>query len=275
MKKNLSGAILVLVFFLGLSILLYPALSDCWNSRVQSRAIVNYEQLLSGIDETGYDEMLAAADEFNRMLTSAYCPIKHFDMISGYEDALNIGAGGIMGYISIEKIGVELPVYHGTSDAVLNIAAGHLEGTSLPVGGESTHAVISAHRGLPSSKLFTNLDRLEKGDTFTVTVLNRVLTYEVERTLIIEPDDISALGIIEGEDHCTLMTCTPYGINSHRLLVCGTRIETIAERPQIFVPNEAYIVDKMIVTPVIAAPMLLILLAFLLIKYSGKKNRKH
>ena len=175
-----------------------------------------------------------------------------------------------MGYITIEKIGVKLPIYHGTSDAVLNAAVGHLEGSSLPVGGQSTHAVLSAHRGLPSAKLFTDLDKLELGDTFQITVLNRVLTYEVDQIQIVEPTEISELYIRDGQDHCTLITCTPYGINTHRLLVRGTRIETILGRP-VYITSNALRIDPIIVAPVVAAPILLVLLIVLLVRYRKKR----
>jgi sortase A len=173
----------------------------------------------------------------------------------------------MIGYLKIDRIGVELPIYHGTSDDVLNRGVGHLEGSSLPVGGENTHSVMSAHRGLPSSKLFTDLDRVEKGDIFQIVVLDQVLTYQVDFIKVIEPTDISDLQIIEGGDYCTLFTCTPYGINTHRLLVRGVRIETIKEKPIIYVSNEAFRIEPLLVTPAVAAPMLLVLLIHLLVKY--------
>ena len=185
----------------------------------------------------------------------------------GYDEALTVTENGMIGYLKIDRIGVELPVYHGTSDEVLNKGVGHLEGSSLPVGGENTHCVMSAHRGLPSSKLFTDLDRLEIGDTFQVIVLDQVLTYQVDFIKVIEPDDISNLQIIDGGDYCTLFTCTPYGINTHRLLVRGVRIETIKEKPIIYVSNEAFQLEPLLVTPAVAAPMLLALLIHLLVKY--------
>jgi sortase A len=173
----------------------------------------------------------------------------------------------MIGYIKIERIGVELPIYHGTSDEVLNKGVGHLMGSSLPVGGENTHCVMSAHRGLPSSKLFTDLDRLEKGDTFQIVVLNQVLTYQVDQIKVVTPTEIEDLQIIEGGDYCTLFTCTPYGINTHRLLVRGIRIETIKEKPVLYVSNEAFRIEPLLVTPAVAAPMLFVLLIHLLVKY--------
>lgn len=273
MKKNLSGIILVFVFFIGLSVLLYPTISDYWNERTQSKAIIDYELVLNNMTEEDYTELFAEADEYNDKLRKISFPFMNYDQIEGYDDLLSVNSTGIMGYISIEKIGVELPIYHGTSEAVLNIAAGHLEGTSLPIGGESTHAVISAHRGLPSAKLFTNLDKLDLGDTFIITILDRVLTYEVDQVLIVEPDEVEELCVEEGEDHCTLLTCTPYGINTHRLLVRGTRIETVEPKPIIYVSNEAYLIDPIIVMPAVAAPILLILFIVLMVKYNKKASK--
>ncbi|MBO5913018.1 MAG: class C sortase, partial [Clostridia bacterium] len=180
----------------------------------------------------------------------------------------------MIGYLKIDRIGVELPIYHGTSDDVLNRGVGHLEGSSLPVGGENTHSIMSAHRGLPSANLFTDLDRMEIGDTFQIIVLDQVLTYQVDFIKVIEPTDVSNLQIIEGGDYCTLFTCTPYGINTHRLLVRGTRIETIKEKPVIYVSNEAFRIEPLLVTPAVAAPMLLVLLIHLLVKYREPPKTK-
>lgn len=270
MKKHLSTIVLVLIFFVGLSILLYPAVSDYWNSKTQSRAIATYDKTLANLKPEDYTELFEAAEDYNRRLYET--PQAFYDptLVEGYLDALDITGTGIMGYVTIDKIRVELPVYHGTDEGILQIAAGHLEGTSLPVGGENTHCVLSAHRGLPSAKLFTNLDKLEKKDTFTITVLNRVLTYEVDDISIVLPTEADKLQIEDGKDYCTLMTCTPYGINSHRLFVRGHRIETV-EKPQIYVAAEAYQIDPIVITPLAALPMLLILLIFLLIKYRRKR----
>ncbi len=184
--------------------------------------------------------------------------------MSGYTDTLDVSGTGIMGYITISKIGVELPIYHGTSDGVLQVAAGHLEGSSLPVGGAGTHAVISAHRGLPSAKLFTNLDELEVGDTFTITVLDRVLTYEVDQISIVLPTETDLLQPVEGKDYVTLMTCTPYGINTHRLLVRGKRIENAENQKHIRVTADALRIEPIIVAPALAVPMLLVVLVVML-----------
>lgn len=267
MKNGFSSIILVIVFIIGLGLVLYPTIADHWNQRVQSRAIVDYEASLKNMSKDDYTEIFAKADDYNRRIREIEFPFMYYSQVEGYEDILNVSGNGIIGYITIEKIGVELPIYHGTSASVLNVAAGHLEGSCFPVGGASTHAAISAHRGLPSAKLFTHLDRLDAGDTFLITVLDRVLTYEIDQKLIVEPQDVEALYVTEGDDYCTLITCTPYGINTHRLLVRAKRIETVTEKPPIYVANEAYVIDSIIVTPVVAAPMLIALLIFLIIRY--------
>lgn len=273
MKKHLSNILLVLVFLIGLCVLLYPTVSDYWNSRVQSRAIVDYESALLGLTQEDYSQFFAEADAYNAALRTVEYPLMYHDTLDTvegiklYEDILNIKGNGIMGYISIDAIGVELPIYHGTEPAVLNVAAGHLEGTSLPVGGESTHSALSAHRGLPTAKLFTDLDDLVVGDSFRITVLDRVLTYEIDQILIVEPNEVDSLYVEEGQDYCTLVTCTPYGINTHRLLVRGHRVENAVEKPIVYVPADATLIDSLIVTPIVAIPMLLALLVYLLIRY--------
>ena len=272
MKKNKSTIILILVFFVGLSVMLYPTLSDYVNQRHQSRAVATYAADVDKLTNADYSAYFDAADAFNAQIAADPDALYHPDRFPGYESTLDVTGTGIMGYITIEKIGVELPIYHGTSDSVLQIAAGHLEGTSLPVGGASTHAVISAHRGLPSAKLFTNLDQLEVGDTFTITVLDRVLTYEVDKISIVLPTETDELKIAEGKDYVTLMTCTPYGINTHRLLVRGHRVETPDQYKHIRVTAEALKIEPIIVAPVMALPMLLILLIGMLL--STRKRKK-
>lgn len=270
-KKDLSGIFLVLIFFIGLCVLLYPSVSEYLNSRAQSKAIVNYEETVSGMNEEDFDKLFNEADDYNRQLNNLDFPLVQYHTVPNYNEILNVNKNGIIGYITIDKIKVELPIYHGTSPEVLNIAAGHLEGSSMPVGGESTHSIISAHRGLPSAKLFTNLDRLEIGDTFQITVLDRVITYSIDQILIVDPKDSEELQTKEGEDYCTLLTCTPYGINTHRLLVRGTRIENLKDKPIVYVTSEAFKIDPLIITPVVSAPILLILLVYMLVKYR-KKN---
>ena len=267
MKKHKTVIFLTLGFLVGVCILLYPAFSDYWNSKTQSRAITNYESVLDNLTAEDYAAMFDTAHAYNQALYETKYPLLDYPNVPGYFDTLSVTENSMIGYLKIDRISLELPIYHGTSESVLNKGVGHLQGSSLPVGGENTHCVMSAHRGLPSSKLFTDLDRLEKGDTFQVIVLNQVLTYQVDFIKIIEPTDVTDLQIIEGGDYCTLFTCTPYGINTHRLLVRGVRIETAKEKPVIYVSNEAFQLEPLLVTPAVAAPMLLVLLIHLLVKY--------
>ena len=267
MRKHKTVIFLTLGFLVGICILLYPAFSDFWNSKTQSRAITDYESVLDNLDENEYSAIFERAHAYNKALYETNYPLMDYKNVPGYYDTLRITDNDMIGYLKIDRIGVELPIYHGTSDDVLNRGVGHLEGSSLPIGGENTHSIMSAHRGLPSSKLFTDLDRVEKGDTFQIIILDQVLTYQVDYIKVIEPTDVSDLQIIEGGDYCTLFTCTPYGINTHRLLVRGVRIETIEEKPIIYVSNEAFRIEPLLVTPAVAAPMLFVLLIHLLVKY--------
>ena len=267
MKKHKTVIFLTLGFLAGICILLYPAFSDYWNSKTQSRAVSNYESVLDNLDTEDYTAIFEEAHAYNKALYETNYPLMDYKNVPGYYDTLSVTDNDMIGYLKIERIGLELPIYHGTSDQVLNIGVGHLEGSSLPVGGENTHCVMSAHRGLPSAKLFTDLDRMEIGDTFQIIVLDQVLTYQVDFIKIIDPNDVSDLQIIDGGDYCTLFTCTPYGINTHRLLVRGIRIETIKEKPVLYVSNEAFRIEPLLVTPAVAAPMLLVLLIHLLVKY--------
>lgn len=278
-KKGSSAStiILVAIFFVGLCVLLYPTISDFWNEKRQSQAIINYDDLIVDLTPEDYTEYFRKADDYNNRLKKMQSPfLTHEDLADEYYSTLDINGNGMMGYITIEKIKVQLPIYHGTSDQVLNSAVGHVEGSSLPIGGESTHSVLSAHRGLPSAKLFTNLDKVTVGDVFTIKILDRTLTYQVDQILIVLPQKIDDLYVTKGEDYCTLVTCTPYGINTHRMLVRGTRIENIEPEKEINVITEAYQIDPLIVTPAVAAPMLGILLIILLVKSSkgSKKSKK-
>ena len=278
MKKNKSTIILILVFFVGLSVMLYPTISDYVNQLHQTRAVANYAADVDKLSDADYTVYFEAADAFNAQIAADPDALYFPDRFPSYESTLDVTGTGIMGYITIEKIGVELPIYHGTSDAVLQVAAGHLEGTSLPVGGASTHAVISAHRGLPSAKLFTNLDQLEVGDTFTITVLDRTLTYEVDNISIILPTETDSLKVAEGKDYITLMTCTPYGINTHRLLVRGRRITTPDKLKHIRVTSDAIKIEPILTAPIMALPLLLVLLFWLLFasrKRSSAKDKTH
>ena len=266
MKKHLSTIFLFLIFFIGLSLLLYPTFADWWNSFHQSRAIASYSEVVANLDDDQYAEIWNAAWDYNRSLIDR--PNDYLlseDQKATYEALLNVGGNGIMGYIEIPKIDVAYPLYHGTDEAVLQIAIGHLDWTSMPVGGESSHCVVSGHRGLPSARLFTDLDKMEIGDTFLLRVLDEVLTYEVDQIKIVEPQVTEDLLITEGKDLCTLITCTPYGINSHRMLVRGHRIATEEARAVRRVTADAVQIEPIIVAPFVAAPMLLILLITLLI----------
>ena len=274
MRAHKTVILMTLGFLIGISVLLYPAFSSFWNSKTQSRAIVDYETVLEELEQEDYSAVFQAAYDYNEALRTVEFPLMNFEEVPGYNNMLKLEGSSVMAYVKIDKIGVELPVYHGTSDIVLSRGVGHLEGSSLPVGGESTHCVMSAHRGLPSAKLFTDLDRLEIGDTFQVTVLDQVLTYQVDQIKVIIPTEIEDLQIVEGEDYCTLFTCTPLGINTHRLLVRGIRIETIKDKPVIYVANEAFRIEPLLVTPAVAAPMVLVFLIHLMVKYREPPKKK-
>ena len=253
------------MMFIGVCGLLYPSVSQYWNSKTQTRAVENYQDILNSLKPEDYSAFFQEAEEYNTALSQLKSPLLDYRSLDGYDEILNVSGNGIMGYIFIQKLGVELPLYHGISAEVLNIACGHLPGTAFPVGGENTHCVLSAHRGLPHAKLFTDLDKMELGDTFQITVLDRTLTYQVDQIKVVRPDEIDDVQIVPGADLCTLLTCTPYGINSHRLLVRGTRIENAP--PVLYVTSNAYRIDSLVATPVVAAPILLILLIVLLVKY--------
>lgn len=261
MKKNRT-IIMVLFFFMGLLVLLYPSISDFYNQKVMSKEIGNYEEILKEFTKEDYSEFFEAANKYNKKLAKQEDPYITYKKVKNYKNTLNIDGNGMIGYVSIEKIKVELPIYHGTSEQVLSVAVGHLQGSSLPVGGLGTHAVLSAHRGLPSTKLFSDLDKLEIGDTFTITVLDQLLTYQVDQIEIVEPHDITNLDIDPEKDYVTLMTCTPYGINTHRMLVRGVRIEN-TEKPT-YVTTEAFKVSNLTTTPMVAIPIVLTILVIII-----------
>ena len=269
--NNLTTILLFLILIAGLSLLLYPSVSDYWNSFHSSRAITTYAEDVAGMDEEQYAEIWSAAREYNQSLLSRNTDFSLSDSQKNeYEQLLDASGIGVMGYIEIPEISVSLPIYHGTSDSILQVAVGHLEWSSLPVGGESSHCVLSGHRGLPSAKLFTDLDKIREGDIFLLRVLDEVLTYEVDKITIVEPSQVSDLQIVEGEDLCTLVTCTPYGVNTHRLLVRGHRIENIEESRTIRVTADALQIEPLLVAPFAALPLLLVLLIILLLP---KRNR--
>ncbi|MBR6676752.1 MAG: class C sortase [Clostridia bacterium] len=272
MQSKKVTIILLISFFIGLSVLLYPSISSFWNSKTQSEAIVDYEKMLASYKPEDLTEIFNTADEYNRKLSALDFPIHEYEALEQeYWKTLDISGTGMMGYLSVPKISQELPVYHGTAEEVLSVAAGHMQGTSLPVGGDSTHCVVSAHRGLPTATLFTHLDRMEVGDTFTFTVLDRTFTYEVDQIRIVEPGDTSLIGITAEKDYCTLLTCTPYGINTQRLLVRGHQVDATQERT-IYVGNEAYRIDTLIVMPFVALPIIVVLLIYVMFKPIKKEE---
>jgi sortase A len=273
MKKHGTTVILLLVLIAGLSLLLYPTLANWWNTMTQSRAVASYVEAVAQIDEEQYAHLWSEAQAYNRSLAARdnnY--VLSEDQKVTYARVLDIGGLGIMGYIEIPSIGVVLPVYHGTGESVLQVAVGHLEWTSLPIGGESTHCVVSGHRGLPSARLFTDLDKVVTGDVLIFRVLDEILTYEVDQILIVEPHETDALQIVKGEDLCTLITCTPYGVNSHRLLVRGHRIENQETAVAVRVTANATQIEPAIIAPILAIPMLLVLLICLLIPKRTKRR---
>ncbi len=273
MKRDKTSLILLLIFLIGLSVMLYPSFSNYWNSKRQTEAVAAYDAAVNRMSDKDYDKYFTEAEDYNRELASLADPLENYDKLPGFDKILNITDSGVIGYVTIDKIDTELPVYYGTSEGTLQIGVGLLNGTSFPVGGKGTHAVLSAHRGLPSAELFSRLDEMEEGDTFQVTVLNRVLTYEVDQIHIVVPENVKDLAIDPDQDYCTLMTCTPYGINTHRLLVRGVRIEGLGES----VPADAYQVDPREVAVVITLVFLVILMLvnFLLWKIRSIRKKKN
>ena len=272
-KRNWITPFLILILLVGLSLLLYPTVSDYWNSFHQSRAIASYAEDVAKLDTVQYDDLWKAAKKYNEALAKGDINyVLKDEQKEKYESLLNVSGTGVMGYIEIPSINCSLPIYHGTDEAALQIAVGHLEWTSLPTGGESTHCVLSGHRGLPSAKLFTDLDRLVEGDIFVLRVLDEVLTYEVDQILIVEPEETEDLQIEKGKDYCTLVTSTPYGINTHRLLVRGHRIENLEESGIVRVTADAIQIQPLFVAPIVAIPMLLVLLIILLLPKKKKDN---
>lgn len=273
-KRTGTSFLLIALFALGLSLVLYPSVSNYINSIHQTREIASYAEEVASLDEELCDELWGEAEKYNRLLLTRSNDYSRTDRQKKlYDKLLNLSATGAMGYIDIPSLSVTLPIYHGTSDAVLQRAVGHIEWTSLPVGGESTHSVLSGHRGLPSSKLFTDLDKLQAGDIFMLRVLNRTLTYEVDRILIVEPLDVLSLSVSEKKDYCTLVTCTPYGINTHRLLVRGHRIENREEAMHIALISEAVQIEPLAVAPILAVPLLIMLVIFTLMPGRDRRSR--
>ena len=273
-KSSRSNLLLILIFLVGLSLLLYPTVADWWNSFHASRAISTYDESIARMSTAEFDALRQEASDWNAVLlarNAGFAALTDAERAQ-YETILNVTDTGLMGYIDIPTIRVKLPIYHGTSDSVLQVAVGHIDSSSLPIGGESTHCVLSGHRGLPSARLFTDIDRLEEGDLFLLHTLDETLTYEVDQILTVLPEDVSALGIAAGEDLCTLVTCTPYGVNTHRLLVRGHRVATDDTDSRVI--SEARRFEPITVMPFVAAPLLLALLIWLLVSSGKKRNRK-
>lgn len=274
-KSTLTNILLTIVLVVGLSLVLYPSFSDYWNSSRQTQIITHYAEAVASLDNEEYDHVLESARQYNAtLLDRDIGHVLNEAQQARYDQELNFSGDGIMGYLEIPSIGLSLPVHHGTEEEVLQVAIGHIEWSSLPTGGAGTHCVVSGHRGLPSARLFTDLDQLAVGDYFMLNVLDLLLTYEVDKILIVEPDEIDTLMIEEGKDLCTLVTCTPYGINSHRLLIRGHRVENLEVAQTVRVTADAVVVQKLVVAPFLLVPILLVMLAFLLAP-KRKKNRRN
>lgn len=273
MKNHRSTILLIFILLIGLSLMLYPSFADWWNSFHSSRAIASYVEQVANIDDAQYEELWDAAWDYNQSLLHRPNDFLLSDEQQEiYKSLLDFSGNGIMGYIEIPMIDVMLPIYHGTKESVLQIAVGHLDWTSLPVGGGGSHCVVSGHRGLPSARLFTDLDKLKIGDVFMLHVLNEILTYEIDQILIVEPRDTDPLLIEPGKDLCTMITCTPYGINSHRMLVRGHRIESQEEAKVIRITADAVRIEPLMVAPFVAVPILLVLLIILLLPKQKKRS---
>ena len=268
MRKRKTTIIMIIFFFIGLLTLFYPSLSNYYNEKKQSRMISNYENIINGNNFIDFEKEKESAINYNIALSKIKEPLLNYDRLNNYYDLLNINKDGMMGYITIEKIKVELPIYHGTSNEVLNSSVGHIEGSSLPIGGLTTHSVLSAHRGLPSAKLFTHLDRLEENDTFTITVYDKVFTYQVDKIVTVKPKNIEPLKISKNKEYVTLMTCTPYGINTHRLLVRAHRIDDSKKKS--YITTKAFKISKSIVWVFISLPILFLWLVALVLKPFNK-----
>ena len=262
MKKGImSNIMLIVILVTGLSIVLYPSVADWWNSTRQTQIITNYSESVANMDNEEYNAVIESAEDYNAALLNRFNSyLLDGNLKTRYFEELNFSGNGIMGYVEVPKINVMLPIYHGVEEKVLQVAIGHIDWTSLPVGGESTHCVISGHRGLPSARLFTDLDQLGEGDVFMLSVLNRTITYQVDQIKIVEPHVTEDLLIEEGKDYCTLVTCTPYGVNSHRMLVRGVRVDNIEQVKVKSITADAVQIEPVIVALFIATPILLVLL---------------
>ena len=263
LKKHFLTMIIMIVMLVGIGLLLYPSVANYWNQFHQTRAIMAYNDTVSSLSTEDYEKILNDAKEYNKKLGETGIVWKMSKAQKAeYEKQLAVDSSGIMGYVSVPKFHIKLPVYHGTNESVLQIAIGHLEQTSLPVGGESSHCEVSGHRGLPSARLFTDIDKIKEGDTWTMNVLNETLTYECDQIRIVEPEDLSNLQIAKGKDYCTLITCTPYGVNTHRLLVRGHRIPNVDGNANL--TADAIQIEPIYIAPFLAVPIILILLIVLI-----------
>lgn len=273
-KKHLPTIFFVAVLVVGISIMLYPSVSNYINSKHQSKVISEYTEALATLTAEDYEQFWEAAEAYNEELTQKAMDFDLTDEeMTEYNSILDPTGTGVMGYLEIENIGVNLPIYHGTEESVLAIGIGHIPGTSFPTGTTSTHTVLSGHRGLPSSKLLTDLDQMIVGDTFLLHIMDQTFAYQVDQINIVLPEETESLGIYEGEDYVTLVTCTPYGINSHRLLVRGKRID-YDEASKVIVPADASIYGNLVIAPFIALPMLIILFIIFMITTSNKVKKK-
>ena len=271
-SDRLFTIILVAALVIGVCLIAYPSFADYWNSVHQARTVMTYAESVANMDAEEYEKILDEARVYNAQLAERGINWAMTDEErAAYQSHLNIGGNGVMGYIRIQKIDVTLPVYHGTDESILQTSIGHLEQSSLPVSGESVHSMLSGHRGLPSARLFSDLDKLKEGDTFQVTILNETTTYEVDHVWIVTPEDLSHLTIENGKDYCTLITCTPYGINTHRLLVRGHRIEN--PDGEAMVVADAIQIRPVFIAPFLSVPLLAVLLCYVLIS-TAVKNRK-
>lgn len=272
LKKNLFTLIMVIGLVVGIGLLLYPSVANYWNSFHQTRAIMGYNDAVSNMSAKDYERILESARKYNKNLAKKGIRWRMTDEErKAYRKELSIDGSEVMAYVSLPKFHIKVPIYHGTEESVLQTAIGHIEGSSLPVGGKSTHCIISGHRGLPSARLFTDLDKVKEGDTWTITTLNETLTYECDQIRIVEPDDLSNLIIEKGEDLCTLVTCTPYGINTHRLLIRGHRIPNADGAADL--TADAIQIEPIYVAPVMAVPAMIIILLVLVL--SARHARKY
>ena len=278
MKKHLTTVILIIVFITGLGLMMYPTVSDMVNKAHQSVAIDSYDDEVSKLSNEDFSSILEEARRYNSALTTNEFPrdSEDLDGNADYQKAMNPAGTGMMGYIKIDAINLKMPIYHTTKESVLQIGIGHIPTTSLPVGGESTHAVLTGHRGLSSSRLFTDLDKLQTGDVFFIYVLDDILAYQVDQIKTVLPAQTQDLQIIEGEDHVTLVTCTPYGVNTHRLLIRGTRIpytpeieKKIEEQTEV---RTGLTMEQLVL--IIGAPLLTVLFVAVLILTKKPKKRR-